>query len=110
MFHSSEFIAIVWCYFVVFKIFEKYFYCPCVFTAREIGVNEDIRLKLGEASPWSDCSCWSYLMLLLFFHPHHLLCKSIPPSLPCPRVLTAWEISANEVVSLFVWSRPLLSR
>jgi hypothetical protein len=26
---------------------------------------------------------------------------------PCPRVLAAWEIGANEVVSLLVWIRPL---
>jgi hypothetical protein len=29
---------------------------------------------------------------------------------PCPRVLAAWEIGANEVFSLLVWIRPLLSR
>ncbi len=29
---------------------------------------------------------------------------------PCPRLLAAWEIGAIEVVSLVVWSRPLLSQ
>ena len=62
-------------------------------------------------------SCYS-LLLLAFMHTFIegdlVWCPSIfeliEGDFPCPRVLAAWEIGANEVVSLLVWSRPLLSR
>ena len=66
--------------------------------------------------------CWSItLSIPLFSHIVHssecitlVWCPSvfelIEGDFLCPRVLAAWEIGANEVVSLLVWSRPLLSR
>ncbi len=66
--------------------------------------------------------CWSITLgILLFSHIFHfsecitlVWCPSvfdvIEGDFPCPPVLAAWEIGANEVVSLLVWSRPFLSR
>jgi hypothetical protein len=75
---------------------------------------------------WCWCTvcywCWSITVSIsLFSHIVHSLecitivwCPSvfemIKGDFHCSRVLAAWEIGANEVVSLLVWSRPLLSR
>jgi FAD/FMN-containing dehydrogenase len=66
-----------------------------------LGVILSVRLVCYHSSPLSPPPL-SFGVLLLF--------SKSEEGFSCPWVLTAREIGPNEVVSLFVWRRPLLSR
>ncbi len=102
------------------------FVCPKLYLVHLFRPLMNSSFLFGWWQWWTVCYClWLVLIdnfsFPLFSHMFHssecitlVWCPSvfemIEGDFPCPRVLAAWEIGANEVVIFLVWSRPLLSR